>query len=278
MMAALLTWSFLAALALWWSSRSRFFTLHERPLFHAAPRFVHLLLACVCMLGPAVALMYIGAKFFPPGTFPSIQQHLEYVLSIQLISYALTLIGYAMLFYALLPSVRETIWHASSGGTLSQDAKQAGLALILSLPVVMALQGVLDELLRWLFNLPILPDQTAVYILKNSINYPLCFLEALIAIIFCAPVVEELFFRGFLQSYLRRHLPARTAILTTAFIFSSFHFAPSQGLSNIPIICALFVLASFLGFLYEKQRSLRAPILLHVFFNTFNAIQLYFTE
>ncbi len=274
MMVLLLTWAILALFAIRWGRKHHFFVLPERALFSAAPRFIHLLLAFVCMIGPPVALI----NLFPAGPLFGVQQHLEYVLTMQLVSYALSLTGYALLLYMVGPQVRHTIWSVPGAAPLKDNAKQAGLALVLSLPLVMALQGILDELIRWLFKLPILPDQTAVYLLKNSVNYPLSFIEALIAIIICAPLVEELFFRGFLQSFLRHYLSSRSAIIITALIFSFFHFSPSQGLSNIPIISALFVLACFLGMLYEKQRTLMAPILLHVFFNTFNAIQLYFSE
>ena len=147
MIALLLIWSVLAIIALWWGGRFRFFSLPEWPLFSAAPRFIHLMLAFVCMIGPPVALI----NLFPAGPLFGVQQHLQYVLSLQLFSYLLSLIGYGLLLYMVGSSVRHTIWCAPRGAALSDNAKQAALALLLALPIVMALQGILDELLRWLF-------------------------------------------------------------------------------------------------------------------------------
>ena len=82
-------------------------------------------------------------------------------------------------------------------------------------------------------------------------------------------------FRGFLQTYIRKHLGPKQAIVITSLCFSFFHYASGQGLGNIMIITSLFVLALFLGFLYEKQGSLLAPMVLHASFNTISVINLY---
>jgi membrane protease YdiL (CAAX protease family) len=77
-----------------------------------------------------------------------------------------------------------------------------------------------------------------------------------------APLVEELLFRGLLQSMLRRYLNNPWhAVLLTAGIFALFHIDTPQ---NIP---ALFVLGMVLGYNYERCGRLWPAILIHLLFN-----------
>lgn len=77
-----------------------------------------------------------------------------------------------------------------------------------------------------------------------------------------APVSEELFFRGLIQTFLgslfRRRWPA---IVIAAILFGAVHY---QQPSTIP---ALAVLAIFMGFAYEKTGSLIPPVAIHAAFN-----------
>ncbi|MEN9654812.1 MAG: hypothetical protein RL235_924, partial [Chlamydiota bacterium] len=46
--------------------------------------------------------------------------------------------------------------------------------------------------------------------------------------------------------------------------------------ANIPIIAALFTFSLFLGYVYERQRALIAPMGLHAMFNGISVLNLYF--
>lgn len=77
-----------------------------------------------------------------------------------------------------------------------------------------------------------------------------------------APVAEELFFRGLLQTFLVGVLASRwKAIAMAAIAFAAVHF---QQLHAVP---ALAVLAVFIGYAYERTGSLVVPILIHSLFN-----------
>ena len=84
-----------------------------------------------------------------------------------------------------------------------------------------------------------------------------------------APIGEEFFFRGILQTALAKVVPARwgslqhrwIAILLAASAFGLMHSVTPQ------YIPALIVLGIILGYLYERRGSLAAPILVHVLFN-----------
>lgn len=110
-------------------------------------------------------------------------------------------------------------------------------------------------------------EQLAVKQLKMTMNNSYLFLLTIFTVVILVPFMEELLFRGFLQSFFKKHLGRKGAIFLTAFIFAVVHFAPSQKEGNFQLIGALFVLACFLGFIYEKEETLWAPIALHTVFN-----------
>ena len=77
-----------------------------------------------------------------------------------------------------------------------------------------------------------------------------------------APLCEEIFFRGLLQSMLRRLLPGPwPAIAVSSAVFAGTHFQTPQ---NIPALLALSVV---LGYNYERTGRLLPSILIHAIFN-----------
>jgi len=73
------------------------------------------------------------------------------------------------------------------------------------------------------------------------------------------PLVEELLFRGFLQSALAQVLGDRGAILVGSGIFAGLH-----GVAGLPI---LFTLSLFLGWLQARTRSIWVPWSAHALHN-----------
>jgi membrane protease YdiL (CAAX protease family) len=79
---------------------------------------------------------------------------------------------------------------------------------------------------------------------------------------FIAPMAEELFFRGLLQTWLAQRLHSRwRAIALSAIAFGLAHSGQPQA------IPALFVLALLLGLAYERTGMLIVPIAVHAGFN-----------
>jgi hypothetical protein len=159
--------------------------------------------------------------------------------------------------------------------SIGHDFTLGVLTWILSFPVVMVVGEIFEQLLKALFHLKDY-EQTAVKFVKMATSSPLALLLALFAVIIMAPLIEEFLFRGTLQTYLKRHLGPRSSIMLTALTFALFHFATSQGLGNLSLILSLFILGIYLGFLYERQGSLFAPIGLHMTFNTISALRIIF--
>lgn len=179
------------------------------------------------------------------------------------------------IYWRCLPlNVRQGILQ-SEKHSLKEDVWGAFYAWIIAFPLVLFLNHLLELVVFKVFQITQVPDQIAVKFLKSTFANPLHFTLAILSIIVLAPLIEETLFRGFLQTYIRKHLGAKQAILITSVCFSLFHYAAGQGLGNIPIIISLFILSCFLGFLYEKRRSLLSPMVLHASFNFFSVINLY---
>jgi len=79
-----------------------------------------------------------------------------------------------------------------------------------------------------------------------------------------APLLEEMLFRGFIQTAIRSFLNIKNsawlAIAATSVFFAIMHKNPGHW-------PALFVLGVCLGYSYEKSGSLFRPIFIHLFFN-----------
>jgi len=78
-----------------------------------------------------------------------------------------------------------------------------------------------------------------------------------VAVAIFAPVVEEVFFRGFLYGGMRGRIGMGGALVGSALFFTALHFTLDQ---FIPI----FILGLFLAWLYEKTGSLYPGICLHI--------------
>jgi len=75
-----------------------------------------------------------------------------------------------------------------------------------------------------------------------------------------APVVEELFFRGFVFGILRARAGVLPALLLTSAFFAAFHMQPE-------VILPVFLVGLVLNLLYLRTGSLAHPVLFHVLFN-----------
>jgi len=91
----------------------------------------------------------------------------------------------------------------------------------------------------------------------------------LVATAIVVPVLEELMFRGFLQTTIRSFIKAANApwlaIAITSWLFAMLH----ADASHWP---ALFLLGACMGYSYEKSGSLFRPIFIHAIFNATSVV------
>jgi uncharacterized protein len=86
-----------------------------------------------------------------------------------------------------------------------------------------------------------------------------------------APLVEEIFFRGFLFQGFRAKYGWVSSMLLSSLIFAIAHLDP---VSLIPT----FVLGNLLAYLYQRTNSVWPGVLLHVLVNTFGLAFVYFVS
>ena len=91
----------------------------------------------------------------------------------------------------------------------------------------------------------------------------------LISAVIVAPILEELIYRGLVQTALLE-LDANKHRWCVVLIASSWFTLIHQGAVTWQAMPALFVLSIFLGWLYERTKSLGPSIVLHMGFNAFN--------
>jgi CAAX protease family protein len=162
--------------------------------------------------------------------------------------------------------------HARSIG---YDMMIGASAWLISFPLVNAAASLID-LLLYLFLKVEHYEQNVVTLLKSISGAPLVFASLIIVVLIFAPFIEELLFRGFLQNWLKRVIGFKKALIITSLCFALFHYSSQQGAGNLSLIPCFFILALFLGFIYERQRSLIAPITLHALFNFISIIRIFF--
>lgn len=110
-------------------------------------------------------------------------------------------------------------------------------------------------------------EQLPVQSLKDQVNNPALFWALGALVVIAVPVVEEILFRGLLHSWIRSWLGPLAAVVITAVLFSLAHYADIQSVGNVPFLVSIFTLAIFQSALYERFRSLWAPIGLHSTYN-----------
>jgi membrane protease YdiL (CAAX protease family) len=186
--------------------------------------------------------------------------------------------GLALWIYLdLFPKIKSAVWRTKTYISMYHALLNFGfgvMAWFVCYPIVMLLNQLITVGIILLFDKPP-SDQLAVELMKGYLDNPYQFWMMATLIVFVVPVIEEMLFRGFLQTRLNRSLGIENSIIFTSIIFSLFHFTAGQGVHNIGIISALFLLSCFLGFIYERQNSLLAPIGLHCSFNAFTVLLIF---
>lgn len=236
------------------------------------PTFLHVLGAFAIYFFFGLIIALFSVTIFQFGGF---EASIARVSWISFITAGGVLLGLLLLFRLISKPVRMEIWGRKCS---SRDLLISLATWVVAFPLVTCVGQILTLLVYFIFHVHQLPDQIAVKLVKLSFEHPLYFLMNAISIIVFAPLIEEILFRGFFQNYLRRFLSSKIAISVTSIFFAFLHYASDQKFANIPLLGSLFVFSCFLGFIYERQRSLSASISLHVIFNFLSLATLYFFE
>lgn len=90
----------------------------------------------------------------------------------------------------------------------------------------------------------------------------------IVLVVFVGPFVEEISFRGVVQSAARQRWGAWVSIAATSLLFALYHFDPWM-------FAPTFVLGLALGWIAEKRRGLWPPIALHVLYNGITVVAVF---
>lgn len=166
------------------------------------------------------------------------------------------------------------IWKSEkSHSSIGHDILLGIVTLIICYPVISFVNSFFEFLVTLIWG-KIHFVQTAVYFFKWASSNPFSTTLAILVIGIIGPIVEELLYRGFLQTYLRAKCGSFKAIFITSIFFALAHYSLMQSYGNIVIITSIFVFSLYLGYLYEKTGSLYSNISLHVTFNCASVIRM----
>jgi len=126
----------------------------------------------------------------------------------------------------------------------------------------------LDEVVTWTLDHTSLPhpEQTTVSDFRNLSGAGQIAASMIMAVL-VFPLLEELFFRGFLLTFLKRYTSAWGAIILSGFVFAVAHL-------SIGAAVQLWVLGIILGLAYQNTGSLLVPIAIHGCWNLMTALGL----
>jgi len=212
-----------------------------------------------CLLLAAMVIAAVGAS--EPAVMPSPGEGL--VMQV-------VIMGIPALWFVLRVSRGEAGFRRS--GLLPRrpmrDLRWAGIALLGVVPVVMATTLIVTGIsLLAGQSTPMIGHQMLEQMRSQESVLPLVML--LVSAVVVAPLLEELVFRGLLQTALLNTLgPQRRwlILLLASILFASTHLGAAIWQS----LAALTVLSMVLGFLYERTGSLWPSILVHAGFNAWN--------
>ena len=148
------------------------------------------------------------------------------------------------------------------GGRIARQVGESGLFLLLSLPLC----GIVHEATRWVFHVLLpdyaLPEHDVIEALRDPAEPSWTAVTLWLGAVIVAPVAEECFFRGILQTVVNNAFGRPwMAVLTSAVVFGLAHG------SQWPAVPALMLLGVILGCLYERSGAMIGPILMHALFN-----------
>jgi len=178
------------------------------------------------------------------------------------------------LFYALVPVTAVAVAgtepfaarYQVGVGNLS-PGRLAGWSILLCGAIVFVEIPLLDGAtsLLALFHIPN-PEQTTVTEFKSFHRAPDILLFLFMAVV-CSPIIEEIFFRGFLFTFCKNHTSIIFAAVLSGGVFAFAHL-------NLGSVVPLWFLGIVLALAYQHTGSLLLPICVHGLFNLMTGLSM----
>ena len=173
---------------------------------------------------------------------------------------AVTAVGELTIFLGLT-FVLVRRWHSSRPAAYLGYARPAVLDLLLAGVGAISVVPIAELLDSWTYVLlPVLRELRGSQESLLAIHTPLQLVLVVGTIAFVPAVCEEVLFRGWLQTTLRRRLSIPLSIVIQGVIFALFHTNPLS-------VVALAFVGIFLGYLFQRSGSLFASMTAHCLYN-----------
>ncbi|BAE81386.1 conserved hypothetical protein [Chlamydia felis Fe/C-56] len=178
----------------------------------------------------------------------------------------------AFIFYLLgLPiEITRSVFYSGNkpGVTFLKALFSAVRMWIIVIPITQIIGTVLNKGLTLILPLEAIQEQTLTQEVQDTLTSTVYDYGFIFSLGILIPIAEEIFFRGFLQTFLKNKMNRIYALLYSSVIFALTHVEHSWG--SLVFVPVLLIFSLFTGFLYEKERHIAAPIVLHILFNVTN--------
>lgn len=170
----------------------------------------------------------------------------------------------AMMFLAHIHFARGLKGFGLNIRTIAKDFFMAMVNLLATWPLILAAVTVTIFLAKLFSGRDYQMHQhQQLEMITEYTQLPLRIMIVFVAVVI-APLLEEMMFRGFVQTTIRSFINLKNsawpAIAASSLLFAMMHADPGHW-------PALFVLGVCLGYSYEKSGSLLRPIFIHLLFN-----------
>jgi membrane protease YdiL (CAAX protease family) len=170
----------------------------------------------------------------------------------------MNMVGISVILYFVIKKYRQNI--SSIGLTtkgLLKNVYYAIIGYISLIPVLLAIMLITFLVIKWLSYKP--PVQPIVQVFLEEKEPAILWISTLFAAIF-GPIAEEIFFRGFMYSAVKKTFGIFWAMIVTSAIFSILH-------THIVGFFPIMALGLLLAYLYEKTGSLVSCMSVHIAHN-----------
>ena len=250
-----------------------------KPRFGAGALIISFLAAqFLALIGYSIARAVTNFDFkVPPGVGAAVGQATQQVSSGEAFAIGvpppiwLTTLLQLPLWFGLAVLPLWFVTNRGRGAVAELKLKMKGMDVPLGLAIGVASQFILVPLV-YLILRPLIGVQDISAEARNLTDRatgPISVILVFVVVGVCAPLAEEIYFRGFAQSIFARRLSVRWAVFASAAFFAATHFQVLQ----FPALLAFGVV---LGFLVVRFDRLGPAIWAHIGFNMAAAVSLLF--
>ncbi len=192
----------------------------------------------------------------------------EMTLPLSVLAYALNILFFAGTVLGLGAARGKLDLRAIGFVPPRLEAKWVFGAIAISL-ALLPLRGVIGILVQYLAGGNLSGLQNRMDVIAPEGFTWLGFLVTFVGAGILVPISEELFFRGAVFTWFRARYNFPIALLASSLLFALGHF------DTIGVVASSLVLALANAYVFEKSKTLWAPILMHITTNSFAVLFIY---